>query len=393
VVGSSVAGTAACVGLRAAGYAGEVVLIGDERHVPYDRPPLSKQLLYGTVEAADIVLPNAEKLEALGVERLAGVAATGLDALRGEVHLQDRRPLAFDGLLIATGSTARRLPGQVQAAGLHVLRTLDDALALRDDLRYGRHVAIIGGGCIGLEIASAARSLGLSAVVLEATPAPMARILGLGPGRLFTALHEEHGIEVRCNVKVGGLRVTDGRVTGVDVVGGPPVVADIVVVGIGASPATGWLQDSGLAIDDGVVCDSFLRARPGIYAAGDVARWNHPLFGMLRVEHWTTAGDHARIASWNLHAELEDRVDELRAASEVPYFWSDQHGVKIQIAGLPAEAERVHQVTDGKRIGILFGAGGQLIAAMTWSWPALIARLRAAIAAQTAWDAAVAAVS
>jgi NADPH-dependent 2,4-dienoyl-CoA reductase/sulfur reductase-like enzyme len=389
VVGAAVAGVAACAGLRAAGYAGEVVLVGDERHAPYDRPPLSKQVLCGTMGQADIGLPVAARLDELGVVHRAGCRATGLDLRARELELDGAERLPFDGVVIATGSAARRLPGQPEAGGLHVLRTLDDALALRAELARARHVAVIGAGFIGLEVASSARSLDARATVLEAAPSPMARIFGPELGRRFAELHAEHGVEVRCGVAVERVRVQDGRVTGVEVATGPAVEADVVVVGIGAAPATGWLEGSGLALADGVVCDARLRAAAGVYAAGDVARWDHPRFGPIRVEHWTTAGDHARTAAWNLAAELAGRPERARVAGEIPYFWSDQHGVKIQMAGWVQGYDDVHEVESGRRWAVLFGRGGALVGAMTWGWPAFLARQRRAIAAGTPWPAAV----
>jgi NADPH-dependent 2,4-dienoyl-CoA reductase/sulfur reductase-like enzyme len=389
VVGASVAGVATCGALRRAGYEGRTVLVGAEPHEPYDRPPLSKQLLCGSMGRDDIRLPAASQLESLGVDRRASCAATALDLDRREIELDDGERLPFDGLVVATGSAPRRLPGQPDVRGLHVLRTLDDALALRAELVGARRVVVIGAGFIGLEVASSARSLGAAVTVLEAASSPLARVVPPPLGRRFAALHAEHGVEVRCGVAVEGFRLEQGRVRAVAIAGGPAVDADVVVVGIGAAPATDWLAGSGLALADGVVCDARLRAAPGVYAAGDVARWDHPLFGRIRVEHWTTAGDHARTAAWNVAAELGRRPDEARAADEVPYFWSDQHGVKIQMTGWVEGHDAVHELESGSRRAALFGRDGVVVGAMTWNWPAFAARQRRAIARATAWDAAV----
>lgn len=386
VVGASVAGVAASAELRAAGYAGQVVLVGAEPHAPYDRPPLSKQLLCGALAPADIGLPDALRLQELRVTHRAPCVATGLDLDAREVRLDAGERLGFDGLVIATGSQARRLPGQPDAEGLHVLRTLDDAVRLRAAVAAARHVVVVGAGFIGLEVASSVRSLGVGATVLEAAPAPLARVLGPEVGGWFADLHAEHGVDVRCGVAIEGFRVERGRVTGVELRGAPPLPADAVVVGVGAAPATGWLASSGLRLEDGVVCDHGLKAADGVYAAGDVARWRHPRFGSIRVEHWTTARDHARTAAWNLAADLGGRPSERRVASEIPYFWTDQHGVKIQMAGWVEGYDAVHELRAGGRRAALFGKAGALVGALTWGWPALLARQRRAIAAGTAWD-------
>jgi NADPH-dependent 2,4-dienoyl-CoA reductase/sulfur reductase-like enzyme len=388
VVGASVAGVAACAALRAAGWPGEVVLVGEEPHAPYDRPPLSKQLLCGTVGPADVGLPDASRLEDLRVTHRAGCAATELDLAARRLRLAGGERLRFDGLVVATGSRARRLPGQPDAEGLHVLRTLDDAVRLRAAVAAARHVVVVGAGFIGLEVASSVRSLGVEATVLEVAPAPLARVLGPEVGGWFADLHAEHGVDVRCGVAIEGFRLQAGRVTGVELPGGRALPADVVVVGVGAAPATGWLASSGLRLDDGVVCDPYLRAAPGVYAAGDVARWEHPRFGPIRVEHWTTAGSHARTAARNLAADLAGRPEERRMADEVPYFWSDQHGVKVQMAGWVEGCDAVHEIAADGRRAALFGRAGTLVGALTWNWPALLAKQRRAIAAGTEWEAA-----
>ncbi|MBS1895530.1 MAG: FAD-dependent oxidoreductase [Actinobacteria bacterium] len=388
VVGASVAGVAACEALRAAGFGGEIVLVGEEPHSPYDRPPLSKQILSGGTTAAEIGLPAASRLAELQVASRLGCRAVGLDCSDRTVELEDGERLGFDGLIIATGSTANRLPWQ-PAAGVHVLRTLDDALGLRREIGAARHVVVVGAGFIGLEVASSARALGIATTVLESAPAPLARILGEDVGARFAALHVAHGVDVHCGVEVTGFDLVGDRVSAVELAGAAPVEADLVVVGIGARPATAWLAGSGLAVDDGVVCDSHLRAAPGIYGAGDVARWDHPIFGSIRVEHWSTAGDHARTAAANLVAELDGRPEDEKVADEIPYFWSDQFGIKIQMAGWVAGYEETHEFRDGERSAVLFARDGRLVGAMTWSWPAQVARLRRAIAARTGWTEAI----
>lgn len=382
VVGASAAGVSACVGLRAAGYDGEVVIVGEEPHAPYERPPLSKQLLCGAVEAEGIGVPAARRLAEANVIQRLGCRATRLDVARAVVELDHREELAFDGMVIATGSTARRLPGQPEVRGLHVLRTLDHALALRSELAGARHVAVIGAGFIGLEVAASVRSLGVAVTVVESAPAPLARVLGADVGARFAELHETRGVDVRCGVAVAGLRVADGRVAAVELEGGASVDADVVVVGIGAAPATDWLTGSGLSVEDGLVCDAMLRAAPGIYGAGDVARWEHPLFGSIRVEHRLTAAEHGRVAAQNLAAELAGRSDDTKPADQVPSFWSDQYDVKVMTVGWLAGYDEVREVPEGDAgLGILFGREGRLVAAMGWNAPAFVARQRKAVAA------------
>jgi 3-phenylpropionate/trans-cinnamate dioxygenase ferredoxin reductase component len=381
VVGASAAGIAACNGLRTAGFDGEIILVGDETHPPYDRPPLSKQLLRGAVESDGIGFAGARTLADRGVIHRRGSRATGLDQDRAVVEIEGGEELSFDGLVVATGSTPRRLPGQPKASGVHALRTLDDALALRGELAGARSLAVVGAGFIGLEIASTARSLGVATTVIESAPAPLARVLGTDLGARFSELHMSHGVDVRCGVAVTGLRVADDRVTGVELDGERPIDADVVVVGVGAAAATDWLLGSGLTVDDGVVCDPSLRAAPRIYAAGDVARWEHPRFGSIRVEHWMTAIEHGRGAARNLAAELAGRAGEVKPVESVPAFWSDQYDVKVQMVGWPSGYDEIHEVPQGETgHGVLLGREGRLVAVLGWNAPAFVARRRQAVA-------------
>ena len=392
VVGASVAGVAACEAVRAAGFEGDLELIGAEDHAPYDRPPLSKQLLLGVQQPADIVLRPPEELAALGLRERRGRAAEGLDVPARELVLAGGERIGFDGLVIATGSQARRLRGQPEIPGVHLLRTLEDALAVRAGLGDARRVVIVGAGFIGLEAASCALEMGIEAVVLETAPEPMGRLLPARVGRLFAALHRGRGVDVRCGVQVTGIEAADEAVRGVRLASGELLDADLVLIGVGAAPCTQWLAGSGLTVEDGVRCDAALRAGPGIYAAGDVARWPHPLFGDLRVEHWSTANDHGRTAGTNLVHELAGAAaDERAVSSEVPYFWSDQLGHKIQLTGWSPSATRTAIAVDRGRVLALLGQGDRLVAALGVDAVKSLALHRRKIATGVSFDEAVAA--
>ena len=332
IVGASLAGLRTVEGLRRTGFDGRVTLVGDEGHLPYSRPPLSKQILAGTWEPERARLRSCADLEGLGVELRLGVRARSLDTVRRVVAVGDDggEELAYDALVVATGASPRRLPGD-DLDGVHVLRTVDDAEALRDALATAHRLAVVGGGFIGAEVAAVARERGLEVTVVEPLAAPMVRGLGTELGTVAGALHVEHGVDLRCGVGVVALRGCD-RVTGVELSTGDVVDADVVVVGIGVVPNTAWLEGSGLVLDDGVVCDETLAAvgADDVWAAGDVARWFHPVYGeTVRFEHWTVAADHGRAVADNIVAAPEAR----RPHAPLPYVWSDQYGTKIQIAG------------------------------------------------------------
>lgn len=346
IVGASLAGLRAAETLRQQEFAGSIVVVSDESEAPYDRPPLSKKVLAGEWDSDRIRLRKPEALEALDIEWILGDGAMSLDATRREVQLRSGRRLSFDGLVIATGGVVRRLPNQPEWTGIHTLRTLADSLALRDRLESGRRVVVIGAGFIGLEVAATARTRGCEVTVLEGAPAPLIRGLGAEMGRAVTRVHDQNGVVVRCSVRieefvegepgvVAGVRLTDGEI----------VPADVVVVGVGVTPATGWLESSGLELRDGVVCDENLRAAPGVYAAGDVARWPHRLLGReVRVEHWTNASEQGAAAARNLVAE--SRGEAGVPYESVPFFWSDQFTSRIQFLGR-AEGDETVEIVAG----------------------------------------------
>lgn len=375
VVGGSLAGLRAVETLRSGGFDGRISLIGDEAHLPYDRPPLSKRLLSGEWEPDRIALRKSDDMDSLDVTWRLGVPAVGLDVGRGVVALADGAEVPFDGLVVASGARARTLPGQDAHDHVVTLRTLDDALDLRRRLAGGgRRVAIVGAGFIGLEVAATARQLGNDVVVLEAAPAPLIRALGAEMGAAVAAVHGDHGVDVRCGVQVDGF--------GSDAVlidGGWHEPADVVVVGIGVEPATGWLAGSGLEVRDGLVCRPDLGAGvPLVYGAGDVVRWLNPLFGEeMRVEHWTNAAEQGTLAASNLISEAagQERADY----AAVPFFWSEQYDRRIQFlghAGPDDDVEIVAGSVEDRQFAALYGRAGVLQGVLGVNMPRAVMPMR-----------------
>lgn len=387
VVGASLAGLRAATTLRDEGFEGAITLVGDERHGPYDRPPLSKQVLAGEWSAEQVGLAH-EQLDAewlLGPD--GGGGAAGVDLERAEVTLADGTTLDYDGLVVATGASARRLPGQPDLPGVHVLRTLDDALALRADVAAGPdRVVVVGAGFIGSEVAATCREAGCEVTVLEAMPVPLERALGAEMGAVMGRLHLEHGVDLRLATGVAGIEGAD-RVERVRLADGSAIEASVVVVGIGVVPNLGWLEGSGLTVDDGVVCDATCRAAPGVVAAGDVARWDHPRYGSLRVEHWENAQEQATHAARTLLADLDGRAGEPYAP--IPWFWSDQYDRKVQVAGHPSPTDEVRVVdgsVDEHRFVALYGDGERLTAVLGVNRPRLVVQHRMGLVDGVSWQ-------
>lgn len=326
VVGAGLAGHSVAKAMRAQGFDGRLQMVGAEQHRPYDRTPLSKEFLLGILGADDLGLERAG--EDLHADWHLGRAATGL--VTGERHtieLADGERLLSDAVVLATGSRVRRLPTNL--AGVHTVRTLGDAQALKDELKPGARLVVVGAGFIGAEIAGGAQSLGLEVTVLEASEAPLSMALGARAGALVGSLHGRNGVSLRSQSTVAGLIGTD-RVTGVELDGGEVLAADVVVVGIGAVADTDWLAESGLELESGgVLCDhTGATAVPGVFAVGDCAAWFDPVLDRHhRVEHWTDAKDRGPVVASALLGL------PLPATIRAPYFWSDQYGVKIQFAG------------------------------------------------------------
>jgi NADPH-dependent 2,4-dienoyl-CoA reductase/sulfur reductase-like enzyme len=385
VVGASLAGLRTVEALRRRGYDGNIVWIGAEERLPYDRPPLSKQLLVGAWSPERTALSARPSYDALAVDLRLGRRAVKLDARDRHVALDDGTSVVYDALVIATGARARNLPGADRLAGVHTLRTLDDAIAIKAALDRKPRVAVVGAGFIGLEVAASCRKLGLDVTIIEAMPLPLAGVLGTQMGEIVARMHGARGVTVRTNVKVASL-VGERSVEGVLLSDGTRVDADLVVVGIGVVPETAWLEGSGVAVDDGVVCDSTCAASvPDVVAAGDVARWHNPTFGeSMRVEHWAHAVEQADAAA----ARLLDGSSAPPFAS-VPTFWSDQHDVKIQFAGriLPTDTVRVVEGSvDDLRFAALYGRAGRVRGVVTFRMPAALVRYRRAIAEGAAFE-------
>jgi NADPH-dependent 2,4-dienoyl-CoA reductase/sulfur reductase-like enzyme len=336
VIGASLAGLSAARALRAQGFDGELTVVGGEARRPYDRPPLSKEFLAGAVGENDLALESDD--DDLNAQWLLGTHATRLDPAAGVVHLDDGSTVHADGIVVATGARARSWPGSERLAGVHVLRTVDDALALRDELRPGARLVVIGAGFIGAEVASTATKLGLDVTVVEAAPAPLAGPLGEQLGAAVARLHVEHGTRLLCGAPVAGLTGSD-RVTGVQLADGRQLSADVVLVGIGAVPNTEWLRDSPLELANGVVCDEGgATAIPNVVAVGDCAAWHEACLGRPhRVEHWTGALERPAIAVATLLAGGRHNG----APAKPPYFWSDQYGCRIQFAGIARPDDQV----------------------------------------------------
>ncbi len=388
IIGASLAGVRAAETLRTNGFAGALTVIGAEEHMPYDRPPLSKNFLAGDWDAERIALRKADDLYTLNINWMLGQAATSLNTDASTVTLADGSQVSYDGLIIATGGLVRRLPNQPDIAGVHVLRTIDDASALRDELVEDARVVVIGAGFIGLEAAATATKRGAKVTVLEGLEAPLIRALGPEMGAAIGAVHERNGVAIRCGVQVASIN-GEAKVTGVTLTNGDTIEADVVIVGIGVAPATQWCSESGLTIDDGIVCDANLNAGPAnVFVAGDVLRWPNGMFKdiepTMRVEHWTNAAEQGAIAAHNLLATL--RKEPMQPYSAVPFFWSDQFNARIQFLGRSFATSTVDvvagSVADGRWCA-MFSTNDRLTGVLGVSMPKLVMPSRAMLSTYT----------
>ncbi len=364
IVGAGLAGAKAAETLREEGFDGPVVLVGEEPEVPYERPPLSKGYLAGTADRDAGRVHPADWYAVHDVDLRTGVRAEHLDPTTHVVRLSTGEELRYGALLLATGSSARRLPVPgADLVGVHYLRTVADADRLRVDLAAGgRRVVVVGGGWIGLEVSAAARHHGNDVTVVEPQPTPLNLVLGAQMGGLFARLHRDHGVEVLTGTTVRELRGSAGRVESVVTDGHAGLPADLVVVGIGAVPNTSLAAGAGLEVDNGVVVDEGLRSgTPDVYAAGDVASAFSPLYGRyVRVEHWANAlhGGPAAAGSMLGQAVTYDRV---------PYFYTDQYELGMEYSGLGAPGDRVicrGNADDGEFIAFWLAEDGRVTAGM-----------------------------
>ncbi|MDG1876450.1 MAG: FAD-dependent oxidoreductase [Acidimicrobiales bacterium] len=392
IVGASLAGIRAAEALRRRDFRGRIVLIGAEHQLPYDRPPLSKQVLAGNWDTDRIQLTKPEKLEELDLDLRLGVSATGFDLDSRTLSTSDGAE-AVDGLLIAAGARCRTLPGAEDLGGVHVLRDLDQAMALRAELDEGpKRVVVVGAGFIGAEVAATCRERELAVTMIEALPTPLGRVLGEQMGEVCAEVHRQHGVDLRTNVGVDRLETGgDGRVAKVVLRDGAEIDADIVVIGIGVTPNTEWLEGSGLTLDNGVVCDATLLAAPGVTAAGDITRWpNYRFDEVMRVEHWDNAIEQG------IHAAERLLTDDLDAQpfTPVPWFWSDQYDRKIQLAGRVRPDDDVEIVTgtlEEHRFAALYGREGKLVGVLGFNRPRHVMQYKTMIENGTSFTDAIAA--
>lgn len=387
VVGASLAGFHAARTLRQEGFDGRLTMIGAEPHRPYDRPPLSKQFLAGGDDKL-LDLPGTATIDDLALDWRLGAPATGLDVAGRTVHLNGGEAVHADGIVIATGGVVRTLPAFAGWAGVHVLRTIDDARRLRADLdRSPGRVAVIGAGFIGAEVAATCRQRGLEVTMIEVTPVPFVPAVGAQAGAVLAEVQQDHGVDLRLGAGVDGVE-GDGGVERLTLSDGSRLDVDVVVVGVGVRPATDWLEGSGLTLDNGVVCDETCLAAPGVVAAGDVARWPNASFGgeLMRVEHWENA------IAMGAHAARRLLTGDLTPYQPVPWFWSDQYDRKIQFAGRARpddDVEIVAGTTAERRFASLYGRAGRLVGVLGMNRPRQVMQFRGMIERQASFAEAV----
>jgi NADPH-dependent 2,4-dienoyl-CoA reductase/sulfur reductase-like enzyme len=395
VVGASLAGWRAVETLRGHGFHGQVTLLGEERHLPYDRPPLSKQVLAGTWPPEKAVLADTKRSSELRVHEVLGRRAVRLDAIGRKVEVDDGSVLHADAIVLATGSAPRRLPGTdplSQRDGLFTLRTLDDSLALRSAVTAvdSARVIVIGAGFIGAEVASTCAGMGCRVTVLEVMDIPLSNVFGPMLGQHCASLHAANGVDLRTGVTVQRIDQSDETNQGlvVELAGGEALPADVVVMGIGVTPNIEWLRDSGLTLDDGVVCDDRLFAADGIVCAGDIARWDWRHDGLeelIRIEHWQVAAEAGVAAARSLLAGKADA----KSFTPIPYFWSDQFGIRFQVLGSPGGEDEV-EIVDGSlqqgKFVAAFNRAGRLRAVMGIGRPRQLMAYRAMLEHGCTWD-------
>jgi 3-phenylpropionate/trans-cinnamate dioxygenase ferredoxin reductase component len=376
IVGGGLAAARTAEQLRRSEFTGRITIVSDEAHLPYDRPPLSKEVLRKEVD--DVALKPREFYDEKDIILRLGAAATGLDATAQTVTLADGTVLGYDELVIATGLVPRRIPAFPDLEGVRVLRSFDESVALREHATEAQHAVVIGAGFIGCEVAASLRSLGVDVVLVEPQPTPLAAVLGEQIGELVARLHRDEGVDVRTGVGVAELR-GDTHVEQVVLSDGTELTADLVVVGIGSRPATEWLEGSGIDIDNGVLCDEAGRTSiANVWALGDVASWRDATGHQARVEHWSNVADQAQVV---VPAMLGQDVAPVVV---VPYFWSDQYDVKIQCLGEPEATDIVHLVEDdGRKFLAYYERDGVVVGVVGGGMPGKVMKARGKIAAAT----------
>jgi len=381
IAGASLAGLRTAQALRRTGFSGSITMVGKELHAPYDRPPLSKEVLTKDVSASQVILCSTDDLRGQGIDLITGVEITDVDLSDRTVTCSDGNSRGFTELVAATGARPHQPFADAPRTGVFTLRTLQDALSLRSALAKAHNVVIIGAGFIGLEIASAARSLGGHVTVLEAAPAPLARSLPTAVARAVTSLATRSGVDVRCDAKVIGFTRQVDELRGVCLADGTVLAADVAVVGVGVQPCVGWLEAAGAPVDRmGLLCDATGRAleHQHLWGVGDACAWLGADGIARRHEHWTTIGDQAKVVAQNLTHRSR------RQLTSAPYAWSDQFGHKIHIIGEANDADEVRILSrEPTTLTAMFARQGHLTGACIVDQAPLALKLRRWIASST----------
>jgi 3-phenylpropionate/trans-cinnamate dioxygenase ferredoxin reductase subunit len=375
IVGGGLAAARTAEQLRRSAFDGSITIVGAEGHLPYDRPPLSKQVLRSELD--DVTLKPREFYDDNKITLALGCAVGSLDTGAQTVTLDDGSQLEYDDVVIATGLVPRRIPSFPALPGIHVLRSFDESMALREEAGAARRAVVVGAGFIGCEVAASLRGLGVDVVMVEPQPEPLASVLGEQIGALVSRLHRAEGVDVRTGVGVDSVTGRD-RVEKVALADGSELDTDLVVVGIGSRPATDWLEGSGVEVDNGVVCDRVGRTNaPHVWALGDVASWQNATGHQARVEHWSNVAEQARVLVPSLLGqELPSNL------VVVPYFWSDQYDIKIQCLGEPEADDVVHLVEDdGRKFLAYYERDGVVAGVVGGGMPGPVMKTRGKIAA------------
>ncbi|MDP1794863.1 MAG: FAD-dependent oxidoreductase [Acidimicrobiales bacterium] len=379
IVGTGAAGYAVAEGLQLNGFTGNVTLVGEEQGDPYDRPPLTKEILAGKWEPERATLLAAKRVAPLNPTVLSGVRAEGVDVAKQQLTLTGGQVLDYDALVVATGVYPRTLP-HPESSNIHVIRTMDQSLALRAQLGDGVRFVVVGGGFLGLEAAATARGLGALVSVVEPVPGPpLANRIGDTASAMLLALHTDHDVRVQTGIGVDAIETGEDNAVTLKLSDASRLDADVVLISIGASPTVAWLEDSGLPLDNGLVCDEFCHAGSGVWGAGDVASWMHLGYNRrLRLEHRTNAQEQGQHVAANI-------LGAHRAFTPVPYFWTDHYDARIQVGGIipsDATAEIVEGNPDDGSFVQTFSAEGRMLGVLGWNAARAAAQYRRQLSAE-----------